>query len=76
VLHPHGVITGAVIGGVAAALFGIYICNAVGEEGDPHAGVGVLAIGAMGAGVGAAAGAGIDAARSQAAPVLVFNRRF
>jgi hypothetical protein len=72
----NGVITGAVIGGVAAALFGIYICNAVGEEGDPPCWRGVLAIGAIGAGVGAAAGAAIDAARSQAAPVLIFKRRF
>jgi hypothetical protein len=60
----NGAVVGAVVG-IAAALFGVYLCNAVGEEGDPPCWRGALALGAIGAGVGAAAGIGIDAARSR-----------
>ena len=60
-----GTIIGAVAGGVAMGLFGGLLCNALQEPGDPACWRGVLVIGAMGAGIGAAAGAGIDALISE-----------
>lgn len=60
-----GLIIGAVAGGVAAGLFGTVLCHALKEPGDPSCVPGVLTIGALGAGIGAAAGAGIDALISE-----------
>jgi hypothetical protein len=57
----NGAIIGAVIGGVAMGAFGAALCHALKEPGDPSCWRGVLTIGALGAGIGAAGGAGIDA---------------
>jgi hypothetical protein len=57
----NGAILGAVIGAVALAAPGAWICHMLREPGDPPCWKGVLTVGAIGAGVGAAAGAGVDA---------------
>lgn len=57
----NGTITGAVIGGLATAVFVGTLCKALQEPSDPSCWPGVLRISALGAGIGAAAGAGIDA---------------
>ncbi|HEX6162004.1 MAG TPA: hypothetical protein VFZ31_01475 [Vicinamibacterales bacterium] len=57
----NGAIIGAVIGAVALAAPGAWICHMLKEPGDPPCLKGVLTLGAVGAGVGAAAGAGVDA---------------
>jgi hypothetical protein len=57
----NGAIIGAVVGGIAAAAFGSYICVMLAEEGDPPCLPDVLRIAAFGAGIGAAAGVGVDA---------------
>jgi hypothetical protein len=72
----NGAVVGAILGGLGAALFGAYLCNAVGEEGDPPCWRGVLVIGALGAGAGAAAGAGVDAMLFRSGPRLVLRVRF
>jgi hypothetical protein len=72
----NGAVIGAVLGGLGAALFGTYLCHAVGEEGDPPCWRGILVIGALGAGAGAAAGAGVDAMLFRSGPRLVVRVRF
>jgi hypothetical protein len=62
----NGAAIGAAIGGGATTAFVAFVCHALKEPGDPSCWGGVLAVGALGAGVGAAAGAGIDALRSEA----------
>jgi MFS family permease len=57
----NGAAIGAVAGGVALGVVGGVICTVLHEEGNPPCWRGTLAIGAIGAGIGAAAGAGIDA---------------
>jgi hypothetical protein len=57
----NGAVIGAVAGGAALAVIGGVICNLLHEEGNPPCWRGTLAVGAVGAGIGAAAGAGIDA---------------
>jgi hypothetical protein len=47
----------------AAVLFAVCLCEAVGEEGGPPCWRRTLAVGAIGAGVGATAGVRIDAVR-------------
>jgi hypothetical protein len=59
--NKNGAIIGAVIGAVALAAPGAWICQMLKEPGDPPCLKGVLTVGAIGAGVGAAAGAGVDA---------------
>jgi hypothetical protein len=71
----NGAILGAVLGAAGAAAFGAYLCNAVGEEGDPPCWKGVMVLGALGGGAGAAIGAGVDALRSRT-PQLVVGMRF
>jgi hypothetical protein len=61
----NGAIIGAVVGALALALPGGFICHALHEEGNPPCWRGTLMVGAIGAGIGAAAGAGIDAALSR-----------
>ena len=70
----NGAIIGAVIGGVTLGVFGTYLCNALKEEGDPPCWRGVLTIGALGAGVGAAAGAGIDALATKGTRITPMKR--
>ena len=57
----NGTIIGAVVGAIALAAPGAFICHMLREPGDPPCWKGVVTVGAIGAGVGAAAGAGIDA---------------
>jgi hypothetical protein len=57
----NGAVIGAVVGGVTLGVIGGVICNLLHEEGNPPCWRGTLAIGAVGAGIGAAAGVGIDA---------------
>ena len=57
----NGAVIGAVTGGVALGVIGGVICTLLHEEGNPPCWRGTLAIGAVGAGIGAAAGVGIDA---------------
>lgn len=57
----NGAIIGAVIGGVALAAPGAWICHMLREPGDPPCWKGTVTVGAIGAGIGAAVGAGIDA---------------
>jgi hypothetical protein len=57
----NGAVIGAVVGGVTLAVIGGVICTLLHEEGNPPCWRGTLAVGAVGAGIGAAAGVGIDA---------------
>ena len=57
----NGAIIGAVVGFVALAAPGQWICHMLREPGDPPCWKGSVTVGAIGAGIGAAAGAGIDA---------------
>ena len=66
----NGAIIGAVVGGLAMGVFAGVICYALHEEGNPSCVPGTLMIGALGAGIGAAAGAGIDALATRP-PTLV-----
>ena len=71
----NGAVIGAVVGGIALGAFGAYVCHMTGEVGDPSCWPAILRIGAVGAGLGAAAGAGIDALRSRSGPVVMFRVR-
>ena len=57
----NGAVIGAVVGGATLGVIGGVICTLLHEEGNPPCWRGTLAIGAIGAGIGAAAGVGIDA---------------
>ena len=57
----NGAIIGAVIGGGVLGGGGAWLCHMLREPGDPPCWRGVLTIGAIFAGVGAAVGAGVDA---------------
>ena len=57
----NGAIIGAVVGAIALGGFGSWICVMLAEEGDPPCLPDVLRIAAVGAGIGAAAGVGVDA---------------
>jgi hypothetical protein len=57
----NGAIIGAVIGGVAMGAAGTWVCSMLREPGDPPCWKSVLPVAAIFAGIGAAAGAGIDA---------------
>ena len=57
----NGAVIGAVVGGATLGVIGGVICSLLHEEGNPPCWRGTLAIGAIGAGIGAAAGVGIDA---------------
>jgi hypothetical protein len=71
----NGAAAGAVIGGIAASIFAVALCNAFREPGNPPCWRDVLVIGALGAGVGAAAGAGVDALSSQRPSTAPRSRR-
>jgi hypothetical protein len=64
----NGAVVGAIIGGIALGGFVTYLCNALKETGDPSCISPSLLYTGIGAGIGAAAGAGIDALFSAAAP--------
>lgn len=75
----NGAIIGAVITGSALAVMGSYVCIMLREPGDPPCWKSVLPVSAIAAGIGAAAGAGIDALASrpqsvQLAPPLQRSR--
>ena len=57
----NGAIIGAVIGAVALAAPGAWICHMLREPGDPPCWKSVVTVGAIGAGIGVVAGAGVDA---------------
>ena len=57
----NGAVIGAVIGAVALGGFVGWLCNALQEPGNPSCVPGTLLYTGVGAGIGAAAGAGIDA---------------
>jgi hypothetical protein len=65
----NGAVIGAVVGGIAMGAFGAYVCYITGEVGDPPCWPAILRIGALGAGLGAAAGAGIDALHARSGPL-------
>ena len=60
----NGAIIGAVIGGVVMGAGGTWVCSMLREPGDPPCWKSVLPVAAIFAGIGAAAGAGIDALRN------------
>ena len=72
----NGAIIGAVIGGAGMAIFTTYLCNALKEPGDPSCWRGVLTISALFAGIGAAAGAGVDALVARQTPLPLIRVRF
>jgi hypothetical protein len=61
----NGAVIGAVVGGLALGGFGAWVCYITGEVGDPSCWPAILRIGAIGAGAGAAVGAGVDALHFQ-----------
>ena len=65
----NGAIIGAVVGAASLGGFGLFLCEALREPGNPPCWRGALAVAGIGAGIGAAAGAGIDALISQSAPM-------
>jgi hypothetical protein len=65
----NGIIIGAVIGGAAMGIFVTALCNALHEPGDPPCWQSTLTAGALGAGIGAAAGAGVDALVARQTPL-------
>jgi hypothetical protein len=71
----NGIIIGAVIGGAAMGVFVTALCNALHEPGDPPCWQSTLTAGALGAGIGAAAGAGIDALAARQTPLLIGPER-
>jgi hypothetical protein len=71
----NGAIIGAVVAGVAAFAFGMYLCHAIREEGDPPCLKPALVLTAAAAAGGAAAGAGIDALLTRRV-VVRFSVRF
>lgn len=72
----NGAIIGAIVGGVAMGAFGAWICVMTGEEGDPPCWRGILTISALGVGIGAAAGVGIDALAARRTPIPLIRVRF
>ena len=60
----NGAVIGAGVGGAALAVIGGVICNLLHEEGNPPCWHSTVTVGAIGAGIGAAAGAGVDALMS------------
>jgi hypothetical protein len=70
----NGALIGAVVGALTTFAFGMYLCHAIGEEGDPPCLPPALLLAAAGAGAGALAGAGIDALRSPQPMVRVAVR--
>src|SRR5687768_9361561 len=57
----NGALIGAIIGGIAMGGFVGWLCNALQEPSDPSCVPGTLLYTGVGAGIGAAAGLGIDA---------------
>jgi hypothetical protein len=65
----NGIIIGAVVGAGLAVLAGNYLCEVFDEGTDAPCWGSILQITALGAGIGAAAGAGIDALAARRTPV-------
>ncbi len=63
----NGAIIGALVGGATIGGVGLYVCEVLREPGNPPCWR-VLGVAAVAAGIGAAAGAGIDALISPSAP--------
>jgi hypothetical protein len=57
----NGALIGAIVGAVGTFGFGMYLCHAIREDGDPPCLRPALVLAAVGAGAGALTGAGIDA---------------
>jgi hypothetical protein len=72
----NGTIIGAVVGAAALGGFGAWICHALHEPSDPPCLPDVLKIAAIGAGIGAAGGAGIDALLVRNTPRPIVRVRF
>jgi hypothetical protein len=71
----NGALIGAIIGAAATFGFGMYLCHAIREEGDPPCLGPALVLTAAGAGAGALAGMGIDATFTRR-PVVRLSLRF
>jgi hypothetical protein len=67
----NGALIGAVLGAAALGGFGLFLCHALDNTGDPACFPEVLGIAAMGAGIGGGAGMVVDVLLTrQAAPVV------
>jgi NhaP-type Na+/H+ or K+/H+ antiporter len=64
----NGAVIGAIIGAIALGGFVGWLCNALQEPSDPSCVPGTLLYTGIGAGIGAAGGAGIDALFMRSAP--------
>jgi hypothetical protein len=71
----NGALVGAIVGAAATFAFGMYLCHAIREEGDPPCLKPALVLAAVGGGAGALVGAGIDALRLRH-PTLSVSVRF
>jgi hypothetical protein len=56
----NGAVIGALVGAAALGGFGLYLCHALDDTGDPDCFPTVLGIAAIGAGIGLSAGVAID----------------
>jgi hypothetical protein len=73
----NGALIGAIVGAAALGGFGLFLCHALDDTGDPDCFPGVLGIAGLGAGIGAGAGVAIDALLvRQAAPAVRVHIRF
>jgi hypothetical protein len=72
----NGAIIGALVGAAALGGFGAWICHALHEPSDPPCLPDVLKVAAIGAGIGAAGGAGIDAMLARNTPRPLLRVRF
>ena len=67
----NGVVIGAIVGGISAAVFGGFLCHALAEEGDPPCWRSLGPVLALGAGAGAAIGAGVDVLHSRSGRIVL-----
>lgn len=72
----NGAIIGALVGAAALGGFGAWICHTLHEPSDPPCLPDVLKVAAIGAGIGAAGGAGIDAMLARNTPRPLLRVRF
>jgi hypothetical protein len=56
----NGALIGAIVGAAALGGFGLFLCHALDDTGDPNCFPGVLGIAALGAGIGVGAGLVVD----------------
>jgi hypothetical protein len=57
----NGAVIGALVGAATLGGFGLFLCHALDDTGDPNCFPGLLPAAALGAGIGAGAGIAIDA---------------